>query len=34
MSEEIEAHILRKFEIVEKKGKGAYGNLRIINYLS
>jgi mitogen-activated protein kinase 15 len=25
MSEEIEPHILRKFEIVQKLGKGAYG---------
>ena len=25
MSEEIEPHILRKYEIIEKKGKGAYG---------
>lgn len=25
MSEEIEPHILRKFEIIQKLGKGAYG---------
>jgi len=25
MSEEIEAHVLRKFEIIQKLGKGAYG---------
>jgi mitogen-activated protein kinase 15 len=25
MSEEIEQHILRKFEIIQKLGKGAYG---------
>ena len=25
MSEEIESHILRKFEIIQKLGKGAYG---------
>ena len=24
-NEEIEAHILRKFEIIQKLGKGAYG---------
>ena len=25
MSEEIEPHVLRKFEIIQKLGKGAYG---------
>ena len=25
MSEEVEPHILRKFEIVQRLGKGAYG---------
>lgn len=25
MSEEIEPHVLRKFEIIQKIGKGAYG---------
>jgi len=25
MSEEVEPHILRKFEIIQKLGKGAYG---------
>lgn len=25
MTEEVEAHILRKFEIVQRLGKGAYG---------
>lgn len=25
MSEEIESHIARKFEIIQKLGKGAYG---------
>lgn len=25
MSEEIEMHVLRKFEIIQKIGKGAYG---------
>jgi len=25
MSEEIEPHILRKFDIIQKLGKGAYG---------
>ena len=25
MSEEIESHILRRYEIVQKLGKGAYG---------
>jgi len=25
MTEEIEPHILKKFEIIEKLGKGAYG---------
>ncbi len=25
MSEDIESHILRKFEIIQKLGKGAYG---------
>lgn len=25
MSEEIEPHILRKYEIIQKLGKGAYG---------
>lgn len=35
-NEEIEEHITKKFEIVQKLGKGAYGNdiLKLIYYLS